>query len=313
MVSLNYKLTHKIMRPIIQTFLVGPYEEPCMRLSILLNSIALLAISHSALAAQGGTSGGGGNTLHGKLIETYGGHSVHELKGYDAAIARLTALVPTFAIRQAQGMAAKQIYLIPESFGPLPLRATQLDFETDLPCYQTEDEVFCNPEKLDEMSASEQSDLFIHEAAMNARLADSDGGPSIGDLRAAVATLIRPNVTEAAAASILAARNFGAFVTASVYQKAERSRVALEKGDLDLCRRGPNNWDVTNDGNPFFHLQGLLESKLSIDYGSAMDIQQAWVADDVLRYGTEKMDPNESGEVDQLIFCLALYKKFHTR
>jgi hypothetical protein len=274
-----------------------------------------LTLSLPALA-QGTSGAGGGSTLNGNLIETYAGHSAHELPGYDQAIQQLTLQVPLFAEIQTRNIDAKNIYLIPEGFDQLPKVITALDFNTEVPCYQTTQELFCDSNKLQTMSADQQKNLFVHEAVISAQLARDqdygDSGPSIADVRAVVAVMIKPGVDSLKVASILEDRQFGDQYSGSQLSPVTSNRSAIEHAALAKCGHYPfkhtPNPSILSPDIPDMSAIRELDSRVtkalsglgSAEASSAeVDVRNEWMNDAFDKYPT-----------GTVYFCESLHKKY---
>ena len=239
---------------------------------------------------EGGVAGGGGNTLNGELIETYGGHSAHELPGYDAAVKKLKALVPLFAKTQAAELEAKTIYLIPKGFDQLPKILTLLNFTTELPCYQTRQEMFCDEKRLKSMKSKQQKNLFVHELVMNAMLGENKDHATISDVRIAVALMIRSNPSAKKVAEVLKQQSFGIQYSADYLRPAEQERSVIERAGLEECNLP---LDPNKLPHSYYHvMSGKIGSILKQEEGydsydawrAAIDVLNGWMFENVTKY-----------------------------
>ena len=73
-------------------------------------ALAALFTSLPSYARRGGEGGGGASECRGKLVDSYGGHSVHELPGFDAEAARLRQFVPTWVKNRVESMEQKNVF-----------------------------------------------------------------------------------------------------------------------------------------------------------------------------------------------------------
>ncbi|MGE0527811.1 MAG: hypothetical protein AB7P49_12155, partial [Bdellovibrionales bacterium] len=145
---------------------------------------------------HGGSNTGGGSRVlaTGELVDAYGGHSISEIPGLEYAAHKLRQFVPRFVDEQLRNISKKNIHFMPAKLKPLPAQGTDLHFDTDNPCYQTRNEMFCDINTLRGKHPSLWENFFIHELVMAAHL-DRGGSSSLARVRAASRVLIRPDLT----------------------------------------------------------------------------------------------------------------------
>ena len=161
-----------------------------MSLKRFLCITALVASAAARAEARfGGEAGGGASECNGKLVDFYGGHSVHELPGFDQAIETVSRFVPEWADARQKNLEKKNVFLIPCKLKPLPGEMTDLYFETGNPCYQTQRELVCET-KVMRQSAAAATPRFVHELAVAGAI---EHGASLADVRAAVPKFFKPD------------------------------------------------------------------------------------------------------------------------
>lgn len=220
-------------------------------MKMLLGTLILVSMFQTrafALGVDGKAGSGGGNTLNGELIETYGGHTTAELPGYAEALAVVKNLVPLFALYQDHEIQAKNIYLIPDgNFNQLPMAITTLDFNTDVPCYQTAQELFCDQVELNTMNPSQLKNLFIHELVLSYMLDDSHEA-TIADVRYVVGLMIRAQPDDKKIADAMESRNLGNFDSGTDVRNFEKNyRTKIELDSLNhYCTSNSDGYYVQN-------------------------------------------------------------------
>lgn len=221
--------------------------------------LVFILLASLAYAKTGSEGVGGGDTINGDLIEIYGGHTTNELPGFDSAIKKIREFLPFIADTIAIEMNEKNIYLIPSGFNQLATTINDLNFNTELPCYQTVQELFCDINRLNKMTAEQQKNLFIHEAMVERMLVF---GRTISDVRISVSTIINPNATPESVSRILQYHGLTDSqcpacwnsLSSRFFKPAEINQKEIEKNASVLCEKlsnRENDYDAFN----FLHKQ----------------------------------------------------------
>lgn len=171
--------------------------------------IFLFSCQHLLAGPQGGSGGGSLACSTNLLVETFGGHSPHQLPGFDLAVQKMEQFVPVWAKEQVKKISDKNIYFLPCQIKQLPSDVTDLYFGSSNPCYQTDKEMFCDSRVTASQDPKKWEKFFIHELVVAAALSRRS---TIADVRAANSVLIKPNVSYPDVARALGKHNLASRV-----------------------------------------------------------------------------------------------------
>jgi hypothetical protein len=208
-----------------------------------------LMISTSGLASMGNSSGGGGNTLDGLMIEEYATSTpFNVLPDLQAAeetlLAKIENLAPDFSSRLKENVNARTWYVIPKTFNELSADRTGLHFETEQPAYQNEEEIFVSLPLLQKMTSKNRTALFQHEIIMTGISNKDERGHA--SVRKIMHLMEKPGVTELEFCNNLSKYGFGNYMTKTekenilslkkAYQQALEATCSKKEGSDDSIR-----------------------------------------------------------------------------
>ncbi len=140
---------------------------------------------------QGGSGGGSELCRTGRLAGTAGGHSPHELLGFDSAVKKMRQIIPYWTDQQVKRIQAKNILFVDCEIKQLPSTETGNYFDSPNPCYQTDQELVCDRRATGSQDLRKMEKLFLHELVTAAAIAHRG---TMADVRATDLLWDRPNL-----------------------------------------------------------------------------------------------------------------------
>lgn len=198
----------------------------------------------TAFAKSGGAiAGGGGNTLNGIVIEEYQTENPFKelpnlLTAKKQTLSKIENIAPDFAKDLQNEFENRTWYVLPVKFNELSSERTGLNFKTDQPAYQNEEEVFISLPQIETMADNAQLSLFQHEIIMMGLKNKDEAGHTA--VRKVMALMKKQNLSEVEFVNKIGDLDFGRYLTKTEKTSLEYFASEYKKAIAIFCKERTN-------------------------------------------------------------------------